>query len=201
MTRRWVTVVLAGAALAGCGARDQTVVGDEPITPAAIAVIIEEHADLGQPSGLSEWSVFVHEFGAPSPSASLAFDDVSLRVGVAPTSDSSWLCVDPAAFDGCVDASVGGHDVVIAWQELEPEEDPGIVFVIDRRDGEDVVVQVTGTDITTDPRELDLRVPLADLAALAADPRISLTTSRSVVDLGDGVEVEPAGSVVTDAPG
>ena len=192
---------MACALLAGCGVDEAQVSGDEPITPAAIAAVAAEHADLGQPPRLVEWSVFVHEFGAPSPSASLMYGDFSLSVGVAPTSDSSWLCVEPNAFDACVDASVDGHDVVIAWQELEPAEDPGIVFVIDRREGEDVVVEVTGTDITDDPRELTLRVPLEDLAALASDPRISLTTSQSVVDLGAGLEVEPAGPVVAGAQG
>ena len=79
--------------------------------------------------------------------------------------------------------------MTIAWQDLEPEEDPGVVYVIDRRDGEDVAVQVIGASITDDPRDLDLGVPLEDLAALVTDPRLSLTTSQEVVDLGDSVEL------------
>lgn len=195
-----MVVIMACVLLTGCGEADEAIAGDEPITPAAIAAIAQEHVDVGQPSRVAEWSVFIDEFGAESRGASLMYDDVSLRVGVAPTSDSSWFCVEPHAFDACVADSVDGHDVMIAWQEVEPEEDPGIVLVIDRRDGEDIVVDVSGTDVTADPRDLDLAVPLADLAALATDPRLSLTTSQSVVDLGADLEVEPAGPVVTHAP-
>lgn len=84
--------------------------------------------------------------------------------------------------------SVDGHDVTIAWQDLEREEDPGVVYVIERREGEDVAVQVTGASITEDPRDLDLGVPLADLVALVTDPRLSLTTPQMVIDLGADVE-------------
>ena len=90
--------------------------------------------------------------------------------------------------------------MTIAWQQLEPEEDPGVVYVIDRREGEDVLVKVSGTSVTDDPRDLDLGVPLADLAALVADPRLSLTTSQPVIEMGADVEIEQAGSHETPAP-
>ena len=114
---------------------------------------------------------------------------MTLAVVVAPTTDSPLVCAVPTFFDECVDESVDGHDVTIAWQDLEPEEDPGVVYVIDRREGEDVAVQVTGASITDDPRDLDLEVPLADLAALATDHRLSITTSQLVVDLGADVKI------------
>lgn len=114
---------------------------------------------------------------------------MSLAVVVALAADSPLVCAVPTFFDECVDDSVDGHDVTIAWQELEPEEDPGVVYLIDRRDGEDVAVQVIGASVTSDPRNLDLGPPLEDLAALATDPRLSLTTSQEVVDLGDAIEL------------
>ena len=46
-----------------------------------------------------------------------------------------------------------------------------------------------GTTIVDDPRDLDLGVPLADLAGLVTDRRLSLTTSQEVVDLGAGTEL------------
>ena len=99
------------------------------------------------------------------------------------------VCADPSFFDECVPESFDGNEVTIAWQDLEQEEDPGIVYVIDRREGEDVAVQVSGPSITDDPRNLDLGVPLEDLAALVTDQRLSLTTWQQVVDLGDSVEM------------
>ena len=62
--------------------------------------------------------------------------------------DSPLVCADDAFFDECVDLEHDGEDLVLAWQELEPEEDPGIVYVIDRRDDEDVLAQYSGVSIT-----------------------------------------------------
>ncbi len=175
--------------LAGCGVGEDSVVGDEPITPAAIAAIAQEHVDL-EPTRIADWDVFTRELGMESPGVSLQYADVSLHVVVAPTSDSPLVCADASFFDECVDESVDGHFVTIAWQFLEPEEDPGIVYVIDRREGEDVAVEVYGPSISDDPHNLDLGVPLADLAAFVTDPRLSLTTTQPVVDLGADVKIE-----------
>lgn len=194
-------VVTACVLLAGCGRGDGPVAGDEPITPAAIAAIAQEHVDLGKPKRIAESGVFTREIGAESPAAWIEYADVSLDVVVAPTSDSPLVCAVPTFFDECVDASLDGHDVTIAWQDLEPEEDPGVVYVIDRRPEEDVVVALSGPSITDDPRILDLGVRLADLAALVTDARLSLTTSPSVVDLGADVEISPAGANESAAPG
>ena len=59
---------------------------------------------------------------------------------------------------------------MLAWQELEPEEDPGIVYVIDRRDGEDVIADYSGVSIEGDPRGLDLAITLDELAEIVTDP-------------------------------
>ena len=61
-------------------------------------------------------------------------------------------------------------------------------------------MKVSGASVIDDPRDLDLGVPLADLAALVADPRLSLTTTRSVVELGADVEIEQGGPNETPAP-
>ena len=176
--------------LAGCGRGDGPVVGDEPITPVAIAAVALEHVHLGDPERIAETGMLTRELGVEAPDAWLNYSDVTLTVFVAPTMDSPMVCVQPTFFDECVDDSVDGHDVMIAWRELEPEEDPGVVYVIDRRDGEDVGVKVSGASIIDDPQDLDLGVPLADLAALVTDPRLSLTTSQEVVDLGEDVPME-----------
>ena len=192
-------MVMACVLLAGCGAGDDEAPGGEPITPEAIAAIVHEHVDL-EPRRIAESEVLAGELGDQSTGVWLEYADVSLTVGVAPTSTSPLVCATAAFFDECETDSVDGHEVTIAWQELEPEEDPGVVFVIDRREEEDVLVKVSGASVTDDPRDLDLGVPLAELAALVADPRLSLTTTRSVVELGADVEIEQGGPNETPAP-
>ena len=196
---RGIVVVMVSVLLAGCGADDE-VLGDEPITPAAIAAVVHEHVDL-EPRRIAESEVLAPELGDQSMGAWLEYPDVSLTVGVAPTSTSPLVCDTAAFFDECVADSVDGHEVTIAWQQLEPEEDPGVVYVIDRREEEDVLVSVSGASVTDDPRDLDLGVPLADLAALVDDARLSLTTTRHVVELGAEVAIEQQGPNETPAPG
>ncbi|MFC7726519.1 hypothetical protein ACFQW6_15525 [Nocardioides sp. GCM10028917] len=197
---RGAVVAMVCVLLAGCGADDGQVPGDEPITPAAIAAIVQEHVDL-EPRRIAESMVLAPELGERSTAAWLEYgDDVSLTVVVAPTSNGPLVCAEPSFFDECVDDSIDGHEVTIAWQQLEPEEDPGVVYVIDRREGEDALVKVSGASITDDPRDLDLGVPLADLAALVVDPRLSLTTSQTVVEQGASVDIEQGGPYETPAP-
>lgn len=183
-----MTAVTVCVLLAGCGGSEEPIPGDEPITPEAIAAIARRHVQL-EPERMAEWGVFTRELGEESPGAQLEYADLSLAVVVAPTTDSPLVCADLTFFDTCSSGDVDGHDVTVAWQELEPEEDPGVVYVIDRRDGEDIAVQLTGPSITEDPRFMDLGVPLGDLAALATDPRLSLTTAQGVVDMGDSIEL------------
>ena len=181
----------ACALLVGCESVEAPIDGGERITPAAIVAIMKQHLDLGEPERILENRRFKHELGSDSRAAWVWYADVSVMAGVAATSDSTTTCAEHRSYGECVDASIDGHDVTIAWQEAVPEEDPGVVLVIDRRDGEEVTVYVSpATEITGDPRDLDIGVPLADLAALATDPRLSLTTSQSVVDLGADVHVE-----------
>ena len=194
-----IAVLVACVLLAGCGADDGHALGDEPITPAAIAAIVQEHVEL-EPRRIAESTVLAPELGDRSTAAWLEYGDVSLTVVVAPSSNSPLVCADPTFFDECVTDSVDGHEVTIAWQQLEPEEDPGVVYVIDRRKGEDALVKVSGPSITDDPRDLALGVPLADLAALVVDPQLSLTTSLPVVEQGADVDIEQGGPHETPAP-
>jgi hypothetical protein len=183
--------VLSGVLLAGCGgagAGDTGGADDEPITPGAIVAVTQDV--LGRPArDAARWDVFTRELGQESPGATMRFGKVSVHVVVAPTTDSPLVCADQSFFDECVQQEHDGDEVTLAWQELEPEEDPGVVYVIDRREGEDVVVGIGGPAITADPRDLDLGIDLADLAAVATDPRLSLTTTPEVVDAGAGIDL------------
>ena len=81
-----------------------------------------------------------------------------------------------------------GGRLVITWQYVEPEEDPGIVVVSMRRPDEDVIVYYAGDNIEGDPRELDLSIPVEDMTAVVQDQRISLTTSAEVIELGENLD-------------
>lgn len=192
--------VIALTGLSGCAGTDRQAADGEPITPAAIAAVTREHVGL-ELTGVAAWDVLEREIGAPSTGAQLAFADLSLAVGVAATSDSPLVCADESFFDACVATTIGGDEVTLAWQELEPEEDPGVVYVIDRREKEDVLVRVSGPSVTGDPRTLDLGVTLETLAAVATDRRLRLTTTREVVDLGSSIDMSgPAGPEHESAP-
>jgi hypothetical protein len=192
MTRGSVLIVVSCLLLVGCGGADggddTADVGGEPITPGAIVAVTEDV--LGRPAeDAARWDVFTRELGQESPGATMSFGRLSLDVVVAPTTDSPLVCADDSFFDECVPMDHDGDEVTLAWQELEPEEDPGVVYVIDRREDEDVAVSLTGPTITGDPRELDLGIELEDLALLATDRRLGLTTTSEVVDAGVGVDL------------
>lgn len=112
----------------------------------------------------------------------MRFGRLSIDVVVAPTSDSPLVCADPSFFDESVQEEYDGHQVLLGWQELEPEEDPGVVYVIDRREDEDVVVRLSGPTIDGDPRDLELGMDLGSLASVATDRRLGLTTTKKVLD-------------------
>ncbi len=159
--------------VAGCGGSDS----DDPapsLTPDRIAEVAADHVGRA-PKDVGTWDVMTRELGVQSPGAAMTFGRGDfLAVAVAPTTDSPLVCADRSFFDECVDVEHDGVDLVLAWQELEPEEDPGVVYVIDRRDGEDVVAHYSGASITGDPRELDLGITIDQMADIVTDERLTL---------------------------
>ena len=145
------------------------------LTPDGIAAVVADHVER-TPTQVEPWDVMTRELEVEAPGAFLVYHrGLSLRVAVAPTTDSPLVCGDDSFFDECVDLEQDdGHRVVLAWQELEPEEDPGIVYVIDRRDGEDVIAGYSGISITDDPRDLDLGISVEEMTAIVTDGRLSL---------------------------
>jgi len=171
--------------LTGCDddVRYREVEGDEPITARAVAAVTLEHLATETSSRVA-W----HRDGV---GAELRYDDSDdddgdyVRVTVTePMTDRDYC----EGADGCEREDVEGGELIVAWQDLEPEEDPGVVHVVMRRDDEDVSVYYSGDDIEGDPRELDLDVSVADMEAVAQDGRISLTTSSEVIELGEELE-------------
>lgn len=175
--RHWAAVVAASLAVAGCADPDPDPAPDSSpadLTPRGIAAVVADHVD-GEPGEVASWDVMTRELGVEAPGAALRFrGGVFLGVAVRPTSDSPLMCSTPTFFDECVTFDHDGDELLLAWQELEPEEDPGVVYVIDRRDDEDVVVHYSGVSIDGDPRELDLGISVEEMADIVTDERLTL---------------------------
>ncbi|MCD6638875.1 MAG: hypothetical protein LT071_03055 [Nocardioides sp.] len=171
-----MTVALRSVALAlvllatGCSGGS----GHRPVeTPQDFVEVVGDRVHE-KPSEVDEWDVMTRELGVDAPGAFLQFDAYSLAVAVMPSTDSPFVCADESFFDECVDLEHNGTDLVLAWQELEPEVDPGVVYVIDRRDDEDVLARYTGASIQGDPRRLDLGITVGQMADIVTDERLTL---------------------------
>ena len=161
--------------------------GGEPITDRALAAAVVEHTGEPATAGPAE---DLEELGDGLAAG------VDLRYGP-DTSDGHLLTVgvgrDFAAAVGDTCAAWAEHGVsgcaetrdgLLAWEAATPEEDPGVVYVLASKGGTDVVLVLSGLEISGDPRELDLPVAVEDLFAVAADPRVDLTTSPEAVEAG-----------------
>jgi hypothetical protein len=96
--------------------------------------------------------------------------------------------VEPVECDditNCVDL---GGGLQLIWAEEQPEEDPGYVYLMMRRDGETVIVSDSETSILGDPREQELVVDFDDMVAIARDPRLRTMTGPDVVEAGENLD-------------
>ena len=169
--RPWAAAVVTALACTGCVATDPA---PADLGAAGIGAVVADHVEE-TPVDVAGWDVMTRELGVEAPGATFDFPDgESLAVAVAPTTDSPLMCATPDFFDECVTLDHDGVELVLAWQELEPEEDPGVVYVIDRRDDEDVVARYTGASIDGDPRGLDLGISLEEMADIVTDERLTL---------------------------
>jgi len=193
---RVLAVAVVALLLSGCGdetdpdqagdgevTHTEPVEGDEPITPRAVAAVALEHlpTETSSRTASDEKGIIGAEFryGADGE-----YDGDFIAVSV-----SGTRSVDPCKnMDGCESEDVEGGELVVAWQEVEPEEDPGIVVVTMRRPDEDVAVYYAGSNIEGDPRDLDLSISVAEMEAVVQDQRISLTTSAEVIELGEQLD-------------
>lgn len=175
---------------AGCGDTSRTVGapegGDEPVTAQALAAVVADH--LGEPDGAGPEQDF-EELGPDAVGAMVRYDEADgapatgLAIGVGSELPAE-LGECPAASDSCVEIEGG----VLAWQERDPEEDPGGVYVVVTKGDAHVALFQSTEPVTGDPREMDLRITVEDMLAIARDPRVDLTTSQAALDAGEDLE-------------
>ena len=197
------SAVLAAALLAGCGSATQSggsspTGGIEPLTPRALAAVVTEHT--GTPSSAAA--------GRDMDEAGKGVvAEVELRYGADGESDGDLLAVGVGtdfekgigdcaslarteSYAGCV----GTADGMVFWEAEAPGEDPGVVYVLASKADTDVLFFYSGPAITGDPRELDMPISVADLFAIAADPRVDVTTSRDAIEAGNDIEFWDGGN-------
>lgn len=185
--------MLAGVLLAGCG--DEGVPldaeGDVPITQRAIAAMTLEHAPEDTTSREASHTDRRDPEGALGADLRYGgdgeYDGDLLRVFLAPRRDDENPCGDDDE-GRCESRDVDGGTLTLAWDVVEPEEDPGYVSVVLQREDETVSVLWAGDTIEGDPREQELQIPIETLEEIVQDARISLTTSQAVVDAGEELE-------------
>ncbi|WP_110181509.1 hypothetical protein [Nocardioides solisilvae] len=175
-----VVLVLAGCGDGGDAGGGGGSAGDEPITPGAVAALAAERfaETAGEPTSGE---------GRSAPEgvlASLRYDSEEqhyVRVG------TSTESVDPQCeelledYDGCAEHEGG----VLAWDEVEPEEDPGVYTFMKQKGDLWVVVYYAGDLIEDDPRTSDLGVPVEAAVALVDDPALDRTTTQEWVERGE----------------
>lgn len=164
-----------------------------PVTGAAIAYVVAQHT--GEP-GVAYPFYDERFFSKDAVSAELRYansdaqsDGDMVRVVVGTKVDRknrNIRCDRVNVADGCEETDRG----TLSWQDVAPEEDPGIVWVIVTKAKATIQVTYAGPTITEDrdPRDLHLPIPVETLFDIANDPRIDITTSQDAVDAAEGLE-------------
>ena len=166
-----VGLLLVALASTGCSG-DSAEVTAGPLTTEKVVAIAADHLD--DPTSTDDAEIDGSD-PRRSVGARLRYDDQHVDVVVGPPRDvaAAKVCREPTVECAELGTSVEGATLTLAWQLLTPEEDPGIVVLLLERDRESSLVRWGGDlEVTGDPRELDLAVPVDDAAALLQDGRL-----------------------------
>ena len=201
-------IVTAAAALllAGCGDATVPSAGEDGLvdaTPRALASIVIDHVDPGEPrrttGGWSDWNDPLAidaqvDYGG-DPEGTGGGETRTVRVEVREISsyganEQAWLHCRPAYERGrCEEEDVDGATVLYRWYPgVEEEEAGGYSWIVVRED-ETVRVTYEGSGLfDEDPRGLDLGVQSEDLRTAALDPAMSLRTTPDAWEAGAALD-------------
>ena len=187
-----LSITFLTLALTGCGTTTETSPpgspegGDVPTTAQALAFVAAEHA--GHPSATEENDA-AEELDSKAVGTELRYgsdgeyDGDMLVVAVGQGMDKTVTDCGAETNEylaGCVETDQGK----LMWEDVAPESDPGVVFVVVDKGDTTALLFYAGPTITGDPRELDMPISTDDLFAIANDPRVDVTTSQEAVDAG-----------------
>lgn len=206
--------VVVGLVLSGCG--EGTTPADQDgfvaATPRALAAVVIDHVDPGEPrrttGNWSDWNdppamEAQVDYGV-NPEGTESGESHTVRVEVAALAafdaeDRRWFECRPEDDGRCEQEDVDGGTLLYRWRPGHPEEEPGAYSWTVVRDDEVVTVSYEGSGLfEEDPRLLDVAVELDDLRAAALDPATSLRTTTAAWQAGEfldhyeGVEEPPA---------
>lgn len=188
-----LTLAFLTLALTGCGTTTETSPsgspegGDVPTTAQALAFVAAEHA--GTPSSATRGNDAAEEFDSKAVGTELRYgsdgeyDGDMLVVAVGQGMDKAVSDCEADTNEylaGCVETDQG----ILMWEDVAPESDPGVVYVVVDKGATTALLFYAGPTITGDPRELDMPISTDDLFAIANDPRVDVTTSQQAVNAG-----------------
>jgi hypothetical protein len=185
--RRLGVLLLLFSAFALPGAQAQELV---PITSRAVAWVMLQHAPSDTDSRGAMWTdkwptlrgVKGADFRYDARGDS---DGDLLRAYVWPRADEPYACSE---YSTCVElAGPGETQVILGWQELEPEEDPGIVFVTAIHGTEASTAYYAGTEHHEGSPQTGPADPGRDPGRDRHRPRLRLQTTPDVVAAGETV--------------
>lgn len=185
--------MLLSMVLIGCSDSDTLVLGDgtpaggnEPLTPRALAAVVAEYT--GAPvSATTGYDMEETGKGLIAAVEMQFTGDPGTQLAVGVGEDLKMFpttCADATTQDENISGCEEVQDGVLFWQDVEPHEDPGVVYLAMSMADTDVVFFQSGPDIDKDPRELDLPVSVDKMMAIAGDPRVDVTTSQAAVEAG-----------------
>ncbi len=162
--------------------------GEATTTPRSLAFVVSEQVDLDPTKAGVDWAadsygrLFPHPKRAVAASTNFAGEGNIVVVAVSPERMKDEV---PCEEGTCADL---GDGITLTWEEAAPEEDPGVVFVIAELDTRTVVLRYAGPEITGDPRDLDLPIPVDTMVDVVTDPRVAPTTTQAAVDSGEEID-------------
>lgn len=187
--------VVGAVIVSGCSGEAVDAGGDPGrITHRAVAAVALEHL----PTDTSSRAASYTDESTPREQVS-----VDLRYGADGEYDGDLVSVAVSAqppAEGACRRELGQHcvdlptevknaEMQLRWTEEAPEEDPGNVGIVLRRDdGETASIDYSGPTITGDPRRLEMPISVEKLVAVVEDPRLRYQATSSTLALGEELD-------------